>query len=56
MQNFELSVEENRIPHFYVFKNRNLKYQKILYAVHNKPSISAPLNKRKISKNFVRSP
>ena len=36
MQNFELSLGENRIPHFYVFQNRNLKYRKILYAVHNK--------------------
>ena len=44
MQNFELSVEENRIPHFYVFQNRNLKYRKILYAVHKKPCIFGPLN------------
>ena len=43
MQNFELSVEENRIPHFYVFQNRNLKYRKILYAVHKKPCIFALL-------------
>ena len=44
MQNFELSVKENQIPHFYVFQNRNLKYRKILYAVHKKPYISGPLN------------
>ena len=43
MQNFELSVEKNRIPHFYLFQNRNLKYRKILYAVHKKPCIFALL-------------
>ena len=44
MQNFKLSVEKNRIPHFYVFQNRTLKYRKILYVVNKKPCIFALLN------------
>ena len=44
MQYFELSVEKSRIPQFWVFKNRNVKYHKILYVFHNKPSKNMVLN------------
>ena len=44
MQNFELSVEKSRIPRFQVFKNRNVKYYKILYTFHNKTPFLGLLN------------
>ena len=44
MQNFELSVEKSRVTRIHVFKNRNVKYRKILYVFHNKPSKTIALN------------
>ena len=44
MQNIELSVEKSRVTGIHVFKNRNVKYHKILYAFHDKPSKNIALN------------
>ena len=44
MQNFELSVEKSRVTGIHVFKNRNVKYRKVLYVFHNKPSKTIALN------------
>ena len=44
MQNFELSVEKSRVTGIHVFKNRNVKYRKILYVFQNKPSKTIALN------------